>query len=148
MSSIDKKTALLLFCAYRLQWAAQQKNSYLEVRRFPWRLTISSNTSGNVVNLLSERDIHVSLNWLTHRCHSNVVTCFNRKFRRCYCDNSNFDSSVGRGMGGGGVLVRKKFESPFTTSSANKYICYSQCCCSNLIYVRGSGCFWFKTLSK
>ena len=144
MSSIDKKTALLLFCAYRLQWAAQQKNSYLEVRRFPWRLTISSNTSGNVVNLLSERDIHVYLNWLTHRCHSNVVTCFNRKFRRCYCDNSNFDTSVGRGIGGGGevgfpntridgdtvgVLVRKKFESPFTTSSTNKYICYSQCCC-------------------
>ena len=70
-----------------------------------------------MVNLLSERDIHVSLNWLTHRCHSNVVTCFNRKFRRCYCDNSNFDSSVGRGMGGGGgpskEEVRKSFHNQF-----------------------------------
>ena len=51
---------------------------------------------------------------------------------------------VGRGDGGGegggfpntridgdtvGVLVRKKFESPFTTTSTNKYIRYSQCCC-------------------
>lgn len=73
-----------------------------------------------------------------------MLTCFNRKFRRCYCDNSNFDISVGGGIGGGGgggfpnaridrdtvgVLVRKKFESPFTTSSTNKYICYSQYCC-------------------
>ena len=66
-----------------------------------------------MVNLLSERDIHVYL------------------------------SGQGDGGGGGevgfpntridgdtvGVLVRKKFESPFTTSSTNKYICYSQCCC-------------------
>ena len=69
-----------------------------------------------MVNLLSERDIHVPLNWSTHRCHSNVVTCFNRKFRRCYCDNSNFDSSVGRGMGGGGPSkkeVRKSFHNQF-----------------------------------
>ena len=47
---------------------------------------------------------------------------------------------MGGGEGGGfpntridgdtvGVLVRKKFESPFTTTSTNKNIRYSQCCC-------------------